>query len=289
MRLAARPTRDLAVGWHYVEVRAIDSAGHVDISPALHNWTVQRPAETSVPDTTITMAPSDPTTSTSATFRLSADELGTTFECSLDGGAVRRRARRGRRTPSWRSATHTFEARATDAAGNVEPEPASHAWTIVDGDAAPPETFISSAPQTRQHEHQRQLRPRRDRVERDVRVLAEPRGVRRRARSPKTYLGLPGGDHMFLVRARDANGNVDPSPAIYEWTVEDVTPPDTQIVEAPANPSSTGTARFGFTGTDNTLVVEGEVVQLDVRVPPRRPGRRPAGADCETPAAATPA
>ena len=36
---------NLAVGWHWVEVRAVDSDGHVDISPALHNWTVQRPAE----------------------------------------------------------------------------------------------------------------------------------------------------------------------------------------------------------------------------------------------------
>ena len=37
---------NLAIGWHWVEVRAVDSDGHVDISPAMHNWTVQRPAET---------------------------------------------------------------------------------------------------------------------------------------------------------------------------------------------------------------------------------------------------
>ena len=43
---------------------------------------------------------------------------------------------------------HTFQARATDAVGNTELEPASYSWTIGEGDETPPETYISSAPQT---------------------------------------------------------------------------------------------------------------------------------------------
>ena len=63
-----------------------------------------------------------------------------------------------------------------------------------------------------------------------------------------------------MVRAIDAEGNVDPSPGIYEWEVEDLTPPNTQLVEMPANPSSSSKARFGFVGTDNSIIVEGEIV-----------------------------
>lgn len=37
--------------------------------------------------------------------------------------------------------------------------------------------------------------------------------------SPRSYSGLSVGSHAFAVRARDAAGNVDPSPATASWTV----------------------------------------------------------------------
>jgi hypothetical protein len=37
--------------------------------------------------------------------------------------------------------------------------------------------------------------------------------------SPHTVSGLPVGDHIFAVRAIDADGNVDASPAIWSWTL----------------------------------------------------------------------
>ena len=135
---------DLAIGWHTVAVRAVSVEGHVDISPATHGWTVQAPAETTAPDTIITLAPPLVTSSTAATFRLSATELGTTFQCSLDGAAFSPCAPRTTYTELG-FGPHTFAAFATDAAGNVGPT-TSYAWTIVAGDAFPPETFITSAP-----------------------------------------------------------------------------------------------------------------------------------------------
>lgn len=42
--------------------------------------------------------------------------------------------------------------------------------------------------------------------------------------SPKTYNGLANGSHTFWVRAKDAAGNIDPTPAHWTWTVDSVAP-----------------------------------------------------------------
>ncbi len=67
--------------------------------------------------------------------------------------------------------------------------------------------------------------------------------------SPKTYAGLAAvpSPHVFAVRAKDLAGNVDPSPASYQWTV-DPTVLDTSITMAP--PTISGpTVSFEFTST----------------------------------------
>lgn len=42
--------------------------------------------------------------------------------------------------------------------------------------------------------------------------------------SPKGYSGLSNGSHTFFVRAKDAAGNVDATPAVRTWTVDTVKP-----------------------------------------------------------------
>jgi hypothetical protein len=37
--------------------------------------------------------------------------------------------------------------------------------------------------------------------------------------SPQSYVGLAPGSHVFEIRATDASGNVEGSPASYDWTV----------------------------------------------------------------------
>ena len=65
--------------------------------------------------------------------------------------------------------------------------------------------------------------------------------------SPKSYSSLANGPHTFRVRATDAAGNVEATPASYTWTV-DRTAPSAPVINSPANNSSVG-ASFTLSGT----------------------------------------
>src|SRR5438093_3320792 len=130
----------LAVGSHTFQVRAIDAAGNTDPTPATFSWTI----DTTAPDTTLTATPPAVTSSTSASFSFTATEAGSTFECKLDGGAF------GACTSSQNYSAlaggpHTFQVRAIDPAGNVDPTPASFSWTI---DTTAPDTTITATSTT---------------------------------------------------------------------------------------------------------------------------------------------
>jgi len=89
------------------------------------------------PDTTIESGPNGPTSTNTATFDFSSNENGVTYECSLDGGAFTACT-----DPSTFSnlgvGPHTLSVRAKDAAGNVDPTPATRAWSVTapGGDAS---------------------------------------------------------------------------------------------------------------------------------------------------------
>jgi len=66
------------------------------------------------------------------------------------------------------------------------------------------------------------------------------------ATSPASLTGLADGSHTFAVRAIDAAGNVDPSPAAYTWTV-DTTAPAAPGIGAVTPTTVSGTAEPGAT------------------------------------------
>ena len=232
------PTAALAQGPHTFEVRALTPPAAPDPTPASRTFTV----DTIAPDTTITGGPTGTVASTSATFTF------TSTESRLDV-PVRARRRRLRRLPRRlhrpRQGSHTFQVRATDAAGNIDAD-ARHAHL------------------DRRHRRARHDDHRRPDAAPSPATSATFTFTSTEAGStfqcpldgaafgacPAGYTGLAQGAHTFQVRAIDAAGNIDATPATRTWTVDTVAP-DTTITAGPTGPTATTPRRRSrFTSTE---------------------------------------
>jgi hypothetical protein len=78
--------------------------------------------------------------------------------------------------------------------------------------------------------------------------------------TPMTYRTLDYGSHTFEVRAVDGKLNVDPIPAVHEWTVlpppSDVTSPETSINSTPDGITVQTNATFTFSTDDPVASLE---------------------------------
>jgi hypothetical protein len=252
----------LAVGAHAFSVRATDAAGNTDASPAIRSWTVQAPsppADTTAPNTSINSGPPGITTSTSASLGFSATESGSTFRCKLDA-------------ESWSSCTsvksysglpvgsHAFSVKATDAAGNTDPSPATRSWieqaVTPPADTTAPDTSIDSAPLGTTTSTNADFGFSSSESGSTFQCSLDS-GAWAACTSPKSYGSLAVGSHTFSVKATDAVGNTDASPATLSWTVEagtppaDTTAPDTSIGSGPSGTTTSTAASFGFSATES--------------------------------------
>jgi hypothetical protein len=209
------------------------------------------PPDTTPPDTSITAGPSDPTTSTSATFSFAATETGSTYECKLDSGSFT--ACSAPKSYTGLSAgQHTFSVRATDAAGNTDATPASWTWTINAQDTTAPDTTISASPSDPTTSTSASFSFTSSEAGSTFQCKLDS-GAYAACTSPKSYSGLSTGQHTFSVRATDAAGNTDATPATDTWTINapsDTTAPDTTISASPSDPTTSTSASFSFTSTE---------------------------------------
>ncbi|HEV8638763.1 MAG TPA: DUF4082 domain-containing protein [Chloroflexota bacterium] len=90
--------------------------------------------DTTPPDTTITSGPANPSNGVASTVAFSASEADSTFACSIDGAAFIA-CTSPVSLSGLAAGAHTFQVRAIDPAGNLDPTPASHTWTV---DPTPP-------------------------------------------------------------------------------------------------------------------------------------------------------
>jgi hypothetical protein len=241
-----RSYTNLAEGSHSFAVRATDALGHVELTPASHSWAITPapPPDTSPPDTTIILGPAGTATSSSASFSFTSTEFGSTFECRSDAGTWMACV-----SPQGYSdlpdGTHTFDVRATDIAGNTDPEPASQTWTI---DATAPETTMDSGPTGATSSKSAAFGFSSPEADAHFECRLDS-GTWSSCTSPQVYSTLPEGAHRIDVRAVDALGNVDSSPASREWTVDTVAP-GTAITSGPGPVVGSATATLGFSSTE---------------------------------------
>lgn len=127
-------TAPLANGAHSVTVAATDAAGNT--STVVRNFTLNV-ADSTPPDTTITGGPTGTVNTDVATFAFTSTEAGSTFKCKNELGSTAGTAAFGNCSGSGThtvsgvaSGTYTFSVRATDAAGNVDPSPATRTYTL---------------------------------------------------------------------------------------------------------------------------------------------------------------
>ena len=216
------------------------------------------PADTTAPNTTISSGPAGTTTSTSASLGFRSSESGSTFQCKLDSGSWVG-CTSAKTYSRLAVGTHTFSVKATDAAGNTDPSPATDSWTVQAGtppaDTTAPDTTISSGPSGTTSSTSASLGFSSSESGSTYQCSLDS-SAWSTCSSPKTYSGLAVGSHAFSVKAADAAGNTDASPATRSWTVAvatppvDTTAPDTSITSGPSSATTSTTASFGFSATE---------------------------------------
>ena len=238
-------TAALTEGAHTFAVRATDPGGNVDATPATRSFTV----DTTPPQTTITAGPSGPISTSTPSFSFSS-EAGATFQCRVDGAAFAA-CSSPHTTASLAQGAHTFEVRAIDAAGNADPTPAARSFTV---DQSAPDTTIDSGPtgSTGDSTPTFGFSSPDAGSSFECRVDSAPFAP---CSSPHTTATLADGPHTFEVRAKDAAGNADASPASSAFTV-DTAPPESSITTGPSGPTDDPTPTFAFASSEPGSIFE---------------------------------
>jgi hypothetical protein len=165
------------------------------------------------PQTTITSTPPTITNQGSAEFAFGSTEVGSTFQCRLDGSAFEA-CTSPKSYSNISSGAHSFQVRATDEIGNTDPNPPNYLWTI---DATPPDTMLNARPRARTSATSATFAF--TATEAATFECSLDAGAFATCTPPKRYSRLRRGRHIFLVRAIDPAGNVDAAPVVYRWTI----------------------------------------------------------------------
>ncbi|HYO55704.1 adventurous gliding motility protein AgmC [Archangium sp.] len=251
---------DLSEGSHTVQ-----AATERDAVQSAKSTAITFIVDTKAPDTRIVSGPPSSSNTRNATFDLDVVEAdtGVTYECKLSPATTFTSCTDPAAFTVPADGPYTLEVRARDAAGNVDDSPASHTWTV--DTKAPDARIVSGPPSSR---NTRNATFDLDVVEPDAGVTYEcklsPATTFTSCTDPAAFTVPADGPYTLEVRARDAAGNVDDSPATYTWTV-DTLPPEVPVVESPAQNGSVDTLTPVISGRAEpnstvTIIIGGQVV-----------------------------
>ncbi len=141
--------------------------------PSTRSRRTRSRSTSSPPQTTVDVAPSDPSSDTSPSFEFSSNEGDATFECRLDGGAWSA-CTSPKSYAGLTDGSHTFQVRATDSAGLTDLDPG---FPHLDGRHGRPEHDARRCPG-------RPVRRRRAQPSSSRRASPAPRSSARSTRAP---------------------------------------------------------------------------------------------------------
>jgi hypothetical protein len=115
---------------------------------------------------------------------------------------------------------HTFQVRAIDQLGNVDPSPSSQTFTVEASqvppvDTTPPETTFNSKKKTLKAAVGKKVKLKFGANEPSTFLCRIDKKAWKTCTSPKK-VKVKAGKHVFLVAATDAAGNADPTPAKFK-------------------------------------------------------------------------
>ncbi|MGA9635208.1 MAG: Ig-like domain-containing protein, partial [Solirubrobacterales bacterium] len=247
----------LTDGDYSFRVRATDAAANPDPSPATEDFTVS----TTLPDTVIDSAPHGSTSDPTPSFTFHSTKPGSTFACSLDQGTADYQPCTSpfTQSPALTDGDYTFRVRATDAATNPDPSPATEDFTV-DTAAPDPPVLTATAPSSPANDNNPKVKGtvgggNASQVSIYTNgactgSLAATGTVTELTGSGITVSGLPD-DSTTQLSAKVTNLSNNESGCSNSITyVEDSTAPNTAITSAP--PASTGStdASFAFGSTE---------------------------------------
>lgn len=202
-------------GNHTFEVRATDSEGNLDHTPAGFTWTIDTSDSTPLEPTVVfDYVPNEITNRDNAVFEFHCLDGECEYSCRLDfkGWSL---CESPENCNDLEDGNHTFEVREEGRSVEEDAPPARYSWTI---DTIPPQTTITSYPENPTVQ-----------TNATFGFVASESGSSFQCRldsdawyeceSPETVTGLVVGDHLFEVYALDLAENPDDSPDSYPWVV----------------------------------------------------------------------
>jgi len=218
--------------------------------PVTEEPATAEPPEAIEPETTLISTPFSPSNQAINTFELSSNEQNVSFEVSLNEAPFTV-VDNPYLTEELDDGEHKIEVRAVTSDGVADASPAQFSWVI---DTLSPDTIIDQAPDeiTNSTTGEFHFSSTEDNVTYEFSLDGQNFQI---TLSPIIIDEVAPGEHQILIRAIDAAGNIDSTPANISWVV-DTSAPETILKSSPAVLSKNALGVFEFDSNEDNVQYE---------------------------------